>query len=518
MEILRGLEDMNPDLSHIGTMEITRLAGECPPEAFEPVAGQVRRLIDLFLESPQARAARAVMKKYFSALEASARLLQASGEINSRAQLPENGAGSFSTSLVLYSTSGFTPLEKCLLLSRAEVPEELTNAADAVRRRLEVVETVFSLGFAALDRIDRGRFIEWAADYLEENQGALAPEVIRDLLVAMRRHRETTPQIIRWLFRWCADGALLEHWPLVTKYADRMLGTLALAAWGKDCPAPRNRNLAHLKLLAQNWHLEDEHILPWLANTLCTFGESIQRFMHLDEDGDRQWTTAVLQAELRTLASCYEPILIAADRLLNQPGGAAGLAMAFLGIVGSAKEEWEERIRISSEKVIRRAFMQDLKEGRTPVETIRRYTFGDMNAFTRLCNELDLVTQQFDSIAQREKVVARLAVFYAGYRREAMLGMEVARRYRRLAKILHEDFLGRFLEPEELDKVRKNDFLQELYTMAARIKRFLDHRRALQMSVEEMISSEIEFAAELRQRRLKIIRRIIKADRPDIPA
>ena len=172
-------------------------------------------------------------------------------------------------------------------------------------------------------------------------------------------------------------------------------------------------------------------------------------------------------------------------------------------------------MRISAEKIIRRAFMQDLKAGRTPEETIRKYTFGDDIAFNNLSNELDLVSRQFDSIRQREKVVASLAIFYAGYRREAMLGVEVARRYRRLARILHDDFLGRFLDNNRLDELRSNGFLRELYTMAALVKRFLDHRRALQMSVEEMVASEIEFSAEVRERRLRIIRQLITTAAPE---
>ena len=46
--------------------------------------------------------------------------------------------------------------------------------------------------------------------------------------------------------------------------------------------------------------------------------------------------------------------------------------------------------------------------------------------------------------------------------------------------------------------------------MASLAKRFLDHRRALEMTVEEMVASEMEFVAETRARRLKYIRRYLE--------
>ena len=90
-----------------------------------------------------------------------------------------------------------------------------------------------------------------------------------------------------------------------------------------------------------------------------------------------------------------------------------------------------------------------------------------------------------------------------------MLGVEVARRYRHLARILHEDFLRQHLSEAEYAEVQNADFLHELSSMASLAKRFLDHRRALEMTVEEMVASELEFVAETRARRLKFIRRFL---------
>ena len=126
-----------------------------------------------------------------------------------------------------------------------------------------------------------------------------------------------------------------------------------------------------------------------------------------------------------------------------------------------------------------------------------------------ICNELDLVSQRFDSLAQRDAVIRKLAVYYASYRRGPLLGVEVAKRYKHIARILHEDFLRQFLSAAELEALSQGGFLREMYGMAALAKRFLDHRRALEMTVEEMLASEIEFVTETRRKRLEAIRRLL---------
>ena len=508
--ILAALEDLNPDISVTSQREINSLARACPTECFPEVAAEVEKLIALYQDTPTARVGKAILKEYFAALENSARLLAEAGEIN--AVPHDDNPRSFSTAMVLYTTADYGALDHCKILNRAQIPEPLSNAADSFRRRIEVVDTVFGIGFEALWNLDPAQFENWAADYLDRHQGNLAPDVIRDLLRVLAPSRALTPRMTNWLLSWSADAALLEYWPLVTRFSDRLLGRLALRGWAKLAGKPRNTSLAHLKLMVEGERLDDERLLAWLTNTLQNFGESVERFIQLDRNiapDEEPWVNTALRSELRHLATTYVPILMLADHLLYQPDGAAKLAMAFLGIVGKGLNDWEEQMNDFAQKIIRRAFLYDLKEGRTPVETIRRFTFGDQVAFTLICNELDLVSQQFDSVAQREVVVRKLAIFYASYRRAPMLGVEVARRYRHLARILHEDFLRQHLSEAEYAEVQNADFLHELSSMASLAKRFLDHRRALEMTVEEMVASELEFVAETRARRLKFIRRFL---------
>lgn len=511
LAILDRFEDLNADISVLAQREINALARKCPPESFGEIAQKVEHLIELYQETPTARVGKAILKEYFAALEHSARQLAAAGEITTLPKDPN--LRSFSTALVLYSTTDYGALDHCKILNRAEIPEPLSNAADSFRRRIEVVDTVFGIGFEALWNLDPAQFEEWTANYLDAHQGNLAPDVIRDLLRVLTTARSLSPRIIAWLVTWCGDSALLEYWPLVTRFSDRILGRIALRGWARQVGRPRTLSLAHLKLMVEGERMDDERMLAWLTNTLQNFGEGVERFIQLDRNvsqDEEAWVNTALRSELHALATTYVPILMLADHLLGQPDGAAKLAMAFLGIIGKGLNEWEEQINELAQKIIRRAFLYDLKEGRTPVETIRKFTFGDQVAFTLICNELDLVSQQFDSVAQREVVVRKLAIFYASYRRAPMLGMEVARRYRHLARILHEDFLRQHLSDAEYAQIQGEDFLHELSSMASLAKRFLDHRRALEMTVEEMVASEMEFVAETRARRLKYIRRYLE--------
>lgn len=513
LDFLTGLEDLNPDISGLEERRLEEWARQCLPEDFELIARQVERLIELYQQAPTIRVGKAILREYFQALEDSAQRLLEQGEISA----PPAGAGDaggavYSHSLILYSRGAHSALDHCKILSQAQIPEPLSNAADSFRRRVEVVDTVFAIGLKVLWQIDDGRFQQWALSFLESHRGDLSPEVIRDLVLVLRQCDGLRKELVEWLLEWCGDFTLLEHWPLVTRHADRLLGRIAIEKWSRQCVHPRNGALAHLRLLAQTRRLTEYPLLHWLGATLQHFGEGVERFLalNLDDrpDGDA-WRHTALLSELRTLASLYPVIMITCDHQLTEPDGAAKMAMAFLGIVGKGLREWEQRITALSEKMILRSFLYDLRENRKPTATIRRFTFGDDTAFNMICNELDLVSRRFDSLAQRDAVIRKLAVYYASYRRGPLLGVEVAKRYKHIARILHEDFLRQFLSAAELEALSQGGFLREMYGMAALAKRFLDHRRALEMTVEEMLASEIEFVTETRRKRLEAIRRLL---------
>jgi hypothetical protein len=106
-------------------------------------------------------------------------------------------------------------------------------------------------------------------------------------------------------------------------------------------------------------------------------------------------------------------------------------------------------------------------------------------------------------------VVDYLAVFYASYREPELLGSEIARRYRSLMRLLHEDHLGRILIDAHFREAKRSQILPDLSSMAADARRFLTRRRTLEMSLEELVAAEMEFEQSIRGRRLRLIHQLL---------
>ncbi|MDD3694594.1 MAG: hypothetical protein PHG44_01340 [Lentisphaeria bacterium] len=522
LQALRSLSDLNPDLSSEQRADMLLLARRLGAPAFAAALPEFERLLAKYLGSPVKFYGRATLQEYFDELERNRRLLQAAGEIQAlpEEKKTEGGGSGLSAALVPYSGQRFSVLDRCKLLNRAQIAQSLTRAADAYRRRLEVVDTVVELALRVLWTLSAEQTQAWILAYLQENRGQLDPEIIREILRVSMPSRRLSREYLAWVELWAADPALQEYWPQLTNYADRILCQQTLRAWSAGGKA-RYAILAHLQLLVQEEKLDEESVSGWLSNALESLGEAVQRFMMLEfsamKEG-REWQQAALFLELKRICSLYEPLLMAADHLLRLPDGAARLAMAFLGMVGKGLTQWEEKISEMAEKVILRSFLYGLKTGRSPVETIEKLTFGDRPSFNFACSQLDLVSQRFDSMQQRDRIVSFLGTFYASYRRPHLLAVEVAKRYRNLMRLLHEDYIGNILSAEQLEEVRRSGLLHEISGMAAAARVFLDRRRAMQTSLEELLASELEFVQEARARRLKVIREKLDArEAPQVP-
>ncbi len=509
--LLCRLENLNPDLSVAERAHLFELAVQVGESGFDWCVNQFERLLALYQKSPVKHYGKATLQEYFEELERNAKLLSAAGEITPLPASADKTPRPLSSALVPYSGQSFSILDRCKLLNRAEIAQPLTRAVDAFRRRLEVVDTVLELALRVMWIQSPKRTEEWILLYLKANDGNQDPDVIRDILRVISGSRSLSREFLGWAEIWAADEALQEYWPNVTTGSDKLLCVYALRCWHRKCTI-RNGLLAHLHLLVEQNSLGDETLMKWLSNTLENFGECVQRFMTLENEKDsqdRQWLQTALYLELNRICSLYRPVLIVADQLLRQPDGANRLAMAFLGLVGKGFEAWEERVRKLAEKVILRSFLYGLKTGRSPLDTIRKLTFGDLASFNFACSQLDLISQQFDSLPQRDRVVEFLGTFYASYRRPQLLSVEVAKRYRNMMRMLHEDYISNILNAEQLQKIQQNGVLREISGMVAAARHFLDHRRALQTSLEEMIASEMEFVQETRTRRLAVIREML---------
>ncbi|NMA43838.1 MAG: hypothetical protein GX946_10715 [Oligosphaeraceae bacterium] len=510
---LRALSDLNPDLSYEQRAKIMRLARSLEPSAFDAALPEFEKLLAQYLGSPVKFYGRATLQEYFQELEYNRKLLQEAGEIQALPEDKKEANSSVSAALVPYSEQQLSILDRCKLLNRAQIAQTLTRAADAYRRRLEVVDTVVELALRVLWTLSAAKTEKWILAYLKENEGELDPEIIREILRVTMPSRRLSREFLSWVEVWAADSSLQEYWPALTSYADRILCQQALCAWSTR-EKQRNAVLAHLHLLVREEKLDEESLTRWLSNALESLGEAVQRFMMLEfsaiKEG-REWQQGALFLELKRICALYAPVLMVADHILRQPDGAARLAMAFLGMVGKGLAQWEEKISELAEKIILRSFLHGLKIGRSPVETIEKLTFGDRASFNFACSQLDLVSQRFDSMQQRDRIVKFLGTFYASYRRPHLLAVEVAKRYRNLMRLLHEDYISNILSKEQLAEIRSTGLLHEISGMAAAARFFLDRRRAMHTSLEELLASELEFVHEARMRRLKVIREELNA-------
>ncbi len=504
------LSDLNPDLPAYQIEELYDLARTCPPEGFPEVAARVGRLVDAYLDSAQKRIGAQILEEYFQVLERSARLLAERGELGDEPP----PASSPAPSVALVPRGLYTPLAWARILQRAPLPEDLTKAAEACRRRHELVAGVLEYAFVALHLVDSAAAFAWELAYLDAHQGSQDPDVLRDLLLAWLGQEQIPPAAFVWAMAWSDDQKLVDQWPRVPQLADRLLARNALGRW-QERTRPRNSRAAQLKVQLARGLWEPVRILEWVQAALVEIGDGVQAFMdiaHGDEEMDPAVRSHAVMREIRRIESLFVPMLLGANLLLELPNGAHTFALAFFGLVGRGRELWDQRLRQLAENAVRRMFLRALRDRRKPIEVIHELTFGDRSAFMKMLAELDFGTANFDSIKQRERAVRYLGVFYASYRETQLLAAEVARRYRNLMRLLHEDNLARVLLPEHLAEARSSAMVRELSSIAAEARRYLARRRALEQELEEMVAAETTFLANIRRRRLAAVRLLLVDD------
>jgi hypothetical protein len=507
---LDRLLPLNPDLGVVELQELYDLADAAADERFPDIAAFAEGLIERYLESPAKQITEQTLAEYFHELNRSARLLAASGAVGKAPPL----ASAEQQSVALVPRELYSPLEWCRVLCTVEVPRDLLKAVEACRRRSELVTTVLEYVFVAMQRLDAEQALRWQLGYLDAHRGRLDPDVVRDLLNAWLT-RPTLPRpALAWAENWSADQNLLQQWPYVVRRADRLLCRHALEAWVARTPA-RNPLVQQLQRLVRQQGANDRTLLAWLKTALTEIGESILRFVSLSrpagptETATPTWRSAAIVREILRIEGLFTPILLTADRILDVPDGAYSFAVAFFGLVGKGRQQWDAKLKRLAEDAVRQAFLRDLRDGVSPLRTIEKLTFGNGEALEWATGELDATTLQFDSVRQREGVVRFLSVFLASYREQELLGGEVLRRYRSLMRLMHEDHLRRTLAPEHFDEVMQRSILRDLASVAAESRRYLCRRRALENSLPELVAGEMEFIQGIRRRRLRLIRTLL---------
>lgn len=501
---LKALDNLNPDLTTSEVARLLFLAGHVEKSYFTSAAEQTARLVVMYLQSEVKQIGKNIMAEYFAQLDNSARLLREAGEIT----LPSpSTAATFSTALV--PTDLTEPLDFCKIINRAEIPKPLIKAADAFRRRNEVVDTVYQHALKVLWTIDSNAAAQWVINLFENHVGNLDPDIVRDSISVPLSFQSNLPwDFIKWIIKFAEDQNLLEYWPTVIRLADRLLCKVSLKAWF-EVNKPRNVLLSQLRLYTRLNYLDDEHLLQWIKNSLNEIGNSVQRFMSFEKSQmDPKWKSVSLMREVIHIADLYIPTLLTADQILTLPDGTEQLAMAFMGLAGESRDKWENSVLSFSEKAVKKTFLLDMKLGRKPVDTIKLLTFGDQNAFNMAYAELDLASENFDSFAQRDKIARFLAVFYASFRRPQLLGIEIGKRYHNLMRIIHDDFLSQYLDNEQLNIIHNKNILPEIASIAAEARKFLAKRKAEDNTLEQMLAAKIAFERFVRQKRIEIIKKI----------
>lgn len=513
---VEALANLNPDLSVTQIETMYRLADQASSERFDELESIAEGLIEAYVNSPPKRVTAHILREYFHHLDTSALLLsEKAGQTPAPETEPETEPESSAEhSVSLVARQVYTPLEWCKVVTNAPIPHPLIKAVEACRRRNELVQTVLVHLFKIMQQVDIDKTVQWQLRYLDERRGNLDADVVRDMINGWLGRDDLPREILAWAEEWSADSNLMQQWPHVVRRADRLLCLNALKKW-LESASIRNSALAHLRLLLRQNRTSDKTLLNWLKGVLVDIGESVLRFVSLSrlesssEEGASEWRSAAIVREILRLEALFTPTLLVADLILAVPDGANQFAVAFFGLVGKGRKQWEDRLNEIARKAVRQTFLQGIREGVSPVEIIRHLTFGDEQAFLKTIAELDMVTVNFDSVKQREKVVHFLAVYYASYRENELLADEVTRRYRSLMRLMHEDHLRRVLTEDHLRDVIDKTILRDLSTMASEARQFLTRRRALDSTLEELVAAELEFIQGVRTRRLRLIHRLL---------
>ena len=506
---LEPLLALNPDTARLLRGELLALAAAVGTDGFAEVARFAGRLVEAYEASPWKQAEAAALRNYFAQLDDATRRLGSGGSAGAEPAGEEAG-GPTASSVGLVPAHFFSGLEWCRLHAQAGIPDRVLAAVEAARNRNRWVETVLETMFLVLRDVDRDQAMAWQLDFLAARRGRLDPDVLRDLLAVWETSGELPGAAVEWLLEWSADEMLERLWPVVVGRADQLLRRRALRRWGCACET-RHTSVAYLRQRARDGRLEEAALERWLNAGLSEIEERVQFFTSLSAedvaaDSGGEWRRAALFREVQALVAYFVPVLLLADLLLRVPGGANRFALAFFGLGRSGEKGWRKRLEGLAERAIRRLFLAGLRSGERPADTIQKLCFGDAALCGKLLPALDFATGQFDSPAQRDMVVRRLATHYLNLRGHNLLATEIQRRYRSLMRVLHPDSLGRLLAAEQIAELGDPGVLTEMMAVATAAKRFVERRRDLAQSVEERVAADIEFTCEVRKRRHRYLR------------
>ncbi|RMD74231.1 MAG: hypothetical protein D6820_17110 [Lentisphaerae bacterium] len=492
---------MNPDIVAQLSPRILELCNTLS-DGYELLEEQTRDLLQRYIQLPVKQTERRAILRFFSILENSAvKFLDAPPQ---RQDEPDTHQSYALIPRNFYSSR--TWLE---LLGKTEIPEQVTAAVDAARRRNEVVDTIFLHLFRILLKLDSTRANRFFLEWIDKGEGMLDPDIMRDML-RVWFEQDTLPSAIwQQVFFWAENQQIQRHWPEITRWADRVLRKHTFLSLVQQPDRPPQLNSLWMCQPFDN----EERLLRWTKHTLARIGASIIQFrVHAEKDvkAFEDWELALMLTELRTINRLITPFMIGADILWNTPDGPLLFAMSIFGFTSEYLRIWHHSLTELCKKAVRRLFVIDLKLNRKHFDTIRKLSFGIEELYQRAISELDALTERFDSLEQREKVVNLLAPVYASYREEKIFPAEIRHRYWKSMRVFHEDMLANIFQDRyrsDIDQILP--MLRILSTIFASCRRYLTLRRTPTTDTDEVLAYEQDFIFEMRQLRISIIRETI---------
>lgn len=509
--LLTPFRSLNPEVVSMVTPELYEFAETLGPAYFDAAAGFTGEVLELYLAGAVKQAEKRTLHDYYYFVDRAAKRLAAQGRVRPLPAATADGAA-----LALVPDEYYNSLEWCTLNTQEDTPLDIVRAVDAAQRRNFLIDSALEPLFCLLLTLDRDRAFRWGMDLCSKADGPVDPDIARDLLRAWEEEDELPAEVLKRAMLWSEDPKTIRHWPAVTFEADRLLRRHSMEQY-LQAHSVRTSQGARLEMLRP--FRKTERLLVWLKRVIEQLGKSVDFFCDQSEvlagkegDGeDGEWRRDAIFRELIWLEQVLPPTFLLADLILSMPNGAFDFALAVFGFTAEPHRQWRERLLDQSRVAVRRLFLDDLKQSRSPVSTIHRLSFGNQDFEAQVMRELDYTTQQFDSLEQREAAVDMLAEMHGSRRQHEELENEITRRYRRLMRVLHEDNLRRLLSAEQCEELpRLSNVLVDLSAIAAESRKFLVMRRALEKTVEEIVAADMDYTLMIRGLRARYIHRFLR--------
>lgn len=505
------LMSLNPDRDDLDPGTFVKLGKALKATAFEHFSERVEELAEAYVHSPAKMSEKCIVTKYLNGLDASARRLAEQGAIRMPEHESVRGSGSTS-SVALVPRKLYSSTDWIKILQSADLPHRLVRAVDAAAERNRLVHTVLPVAFRTLHEIDNRAAFEWELTRLDEREGILDSDLVRDLIRTWQQLNEIDDRALRWVMHWSVDENLERQWPGVVSASDRLLRRRALQKWFAD-NEPRSSGLRHLLRIMKSPAHGEQALWQWLNAAVADVGRELKLCVGLRRsltttatDEEKRPLQASIVRRLAGLERQFVPVLLLADLLIRKPDGVYWLALATLGISHADLSRWRKKLQEQAYDIVQKVFLANLRQRVSPQETIRKLCFGDKILAQTLINRLDLLTREFESIEDKDAVAEELAVNYASYREGDLLRKSLSGRYRQVMALLHEDTLKQIL-PDMLNSTQGVQMpgLRDIYSLIGDARRYLNRRFSPHLSAEEIIGSELDFARRIRQQRFRLI-------------